>query len=117
MKKLLALILGYLIAASSAIADDSGDLTSELWVMIKIDTPFRTQNEIELVEVVTSAIESKGSGELDGHSSGGFQFEFNYYGIKDYEAAKNMLEEIFQKNYPELTYTISNEYQVKYEKL
>lgn len=103
--------------AFSANADKSRNVTGELWVMIKIDTPFRTQNELELVEVVTSAIESKGGGELDGHSSGGFQFEFNYYEVKDYEAVKNMVNKIFQKNYPKLTYTISNEYQVKYEKL
>ena len=113
--KILTILFSLLGFGSQALASEEGE--NQLWVMVKSDDYFRSQNEMEVMESVTELIESSGLGELDGHSSGAYQFEFNFYEVSDYEKTKAKIESFINKKYPNLVYTISNDYETLYEKL
>ena len=87
----------------------------QLWVMIKIDTLFNVSSMLELVDDVTELVELKQLGELDGHSSGAYQFEFNYYNVENYEVTKRVIEAYLKEKYSDIVFTISDEYEVPYE--
>lgn len=89
----------------------------QLWVMIKMDSYFRTQKELKIVDELANLIEQKKLGLLDGHSSGGHQFEVNFYEISDFATAKSVVESFINDNYPKLSYIVSNDYEMLYETL
>ena len=90
---------------------------SELWIMVNIDSKFRSKDNLKMVDEITEIIESKGLGNLDGHSSGGYQFDFNYVGIQNWDSTKSEIETVIKNHYPGLEYTISTTYETTYEKL
>lgn len=85
--------------------------------MVKIDSNFRSLKDLELVDKVTKHIENKKLGILDGHSSGGYQLDFNFININNAETARNEITKLINASYPNIEYTLSNTYEVKYEKL
>lgn len=101
----------------SSEAHDSDGPEGELWIMIKETSFFREDAHLAIVDELAESMEGKGLGELDGHSSGGHQFEINFYEVRNYNQCKAIVTEYFSSKYPELEYTISEEYETTYEKL
>jgi len=89
----------------------------ELWVMVQENEFFRSDNNLLLVEKVAEIVESKGLGELDGHSSGAYQLEFNFYDVRNYEKTKLLVQNFLVQNYPDIEFHISKEYETTYEKI
>ena len=100
--------------AQALAAGDVGN-DQELWIMVKTDSFFRDRDHIQLVDRVTKLVESSGLGTLDGHSSGGHQFDLSYYDVANYAKAKSVIEQYLSSNYPYVVYTISGDYQTTYE--
>jgi len=117
MKYLLISILLLLVGCSEAEMNSSQTDSNELWVMVKISDNFRSKQDLEIIDKVTKAIESKGLGYLDGHSSGRYQLDFNYIDINNFIKTKNEIDIVIKSNYPNLIYTISKDYETIYEKL
>ncbi len=110
---LLMLLVGVLISCPRVESKEG----MQLWVMIKMDSYFRTQKELKIVDELANLIEQKKLGLLDGHSSGGHQFEVNFYEISDFATAKSVVESFINDNYPKLSYIVSNDYEMLYETL
>lgn len=89
---------------------------NQLWIMIKEDDFFRDEKHLEIIDEITEIIEGECIGELDGHSSGAYQLEVNFFDVTDYEKAKTLIMTYFKNNYSNLEYTISNDYETTYEK-
>jgi len=113
--KLIALLVSLLIIATSVSSQEFGSEDRQLWVMVKTDEYFRNKVHLELIDEVTDLLESRGLGELDGHSSGQYQLDFNYYGVNDYDQARKAIEEYLAEHYSNLVFTISKDYDVPYE--
>ena len=111
----LTFLLSLMGFGAQALATDDVGNDQELWIMVKTDSFFRDRVHIQLVDRVTELVESSGLGILDGHSSGGYQFDFNYYDVANYAKAKSVIEQYLSSNYPDLVYTISSDYQTTYE--
>jgi hypothetical protein len=94
-------------------SDDDGD---QLWIMIKETGFFRDDSHIVLIDQISELVESSELGELDGHSSGSHQLEVNFYEVHNYGKTKSLIENYLIANYPEIEFTISNEYETTYEK-
>jgi len=117
MKHIVALLLSLITACSNSDGISSTDNDDEIWVMIKTDAYFRGQKELEIVDTISEIIESKELGYLDGHSSGGFQFDFNFTEVTNWDKAKSEIDNAINENYPTLEYTISSTYETTYDKL
>ena len=115
--KLTKLFLSLLVFFSSFAYAENESVGDQLWVMVKIDTYFRSKNELSLVDDINELIEGSNLGSLDGHSSGAYQFDFNFYEIGDFNKAKSTIESFIDKQYPNLTYTIEETYGMPYERL
>jgi len=115
--KLFTVLLSFLIFFVQSTYADEVESENQLWIMIKADNYFRSASHLQIVDQLSSLVESSGLGELDGHSSGAHQFEFNYYEVENYIKAKSVVERFISKNYPSLIYTVSNQYETHYEKL
>ena len=89
----------------------------ELWVMVKIDSNFRSEKDLEIIDEITKEIEGNNLGLLDGHSSGAHQLDFNFIEISDIDTAKNTIASSMDRLYPAVEYTVSTTYEVTYEKL
>jgi len=89
---------------------------AQLWLMIKEDEYFRDDKHLELIDEISEIIESRGLGELDGHSSGAHQLEVNFFDITDYEKAKELIITYFENNHSNIEFTISSDYETTYEK-
>ncbi len=115
--KLLVFLLGLfaLGGVDNSTAEESSD--DQLWIMIKTDSYFRGEKHLQIVNEVTELIEKRNLGALDGHSSGVYQFEFNFYEVTKFKEAKATVKKYLDSNYSNLTYTISNDYEMPYEKL
>ena len=116
MKLLLLFVIGFLSACSPNDSPKNSE-NNELWVMVKIDSQFRSQNDLKIIDLVANHIEDKELGFLDGHSSGAYQLDFNFVEIKNIEVARKEITKAINSAYPNVEYTISNTYEVKYEKL
>lgn len=116
-KKLTILYIGLLVFFSSFTFAENEAQGSQLWVMVKIDTYFRSKNELNLVDDINELIEGSNLGYLDGHSSGAYQFDFNFYEISDFNKAKSKIESHIGKQYPNLIYTIEQSYAMPYGRL
>lgn len=117
MKLFLITFVVLIAACSDTEVGPSNAGSNEIWIMVKLDTEFRSEDNLAMVNEITKIVESKGLGTLDGHSSGGHQMEFNYVGIKDWEKAKSVIDSSIKRNYPNAEYIISNTYETTYEKL
>jgi hypothetical protein len=113
----LFLFIFALLSACTSGEEQSASGNSELWVMVKIDSNFRSHQDLKLIDLVTERIESKKLGFLDGHSSGAYQLDFNFVDIKDIDAARTEIVETITTSYPSVEYTVSTIYEAKYEKL
>ena len=109
------MFLGLFGVQISALSSENATTSNELWVLVKTDTYFRTNREIELVDAITEVVERKNLGELDGHSSGGNQFDFNYVDVINFSQTKAVIEKELKESYPQLTFSISKEYETKFE--
>jgi len=89
---------------------------SQLWLMVKEDKFFRDDAHLKMVDDLTELIEGAGLGELDGHSSGAYQFEFNFYDVSNFEKVKTIVDKYMASNFDSLVYSISAEYETFYEK-
>ena len=117
MKLFLIAFVVLIAACSDTEVSTNSTGNSELWVLVKLDTEFRSEDNLAMVDEITKIVEGEGLGSLDGHSSGGHQLEFNYGGIKDWEKAKSVIDKSIRSIYPDVEYTISNAYETIYEKL
>lgn len=115
--KILTILFSLLGLGSQSHAESDTEVDDQLWVMVKTDEFFRSQNDLEIMDNVTALVESSNLGILDGHSSGAYQFEFNYFEVSNYSKAKSAIEKLLNSTYPGLTFTISNDYDMPYEKL
>lgn len=113
--KLFLIMLGLFgFSSHKSVADEPDD---QLWIMIKTDSYFRGHQDMIVLDAVTSEVERLELGYLDGHSSGAHQFDFNFMEVKEFEATKSLISKFIDERYPNLTYMISNGYEMKYEKL
>ncbi|MGH1426300.1 MAG: hypothetical protein ACRBEE_00005 [Arenicella sp.] len=96
--------------------EDSIESENELWIMIKENSCFREEAHLKIIDELAEIIEGKNFGELDGHSSGAYQFEINFYGVNKYEKCKKIVTNFMFSKYPDLEYTVSKEYETTYEK-
>ena len=96
-------------------SDESEVSSGELWIMIKENEFFRSDEHLFIVDELAEVIESSDLGELDGHSSGAHQLEVNFYGINDFNKTRLAVEIYLSKNHPKLVYSISDKYQTTYE--
>ena len=122
MKKVLSTIVAFFLSMLSVSCAEndrpqSESLVDELWVMIKIDSNFRDQIHLDLVDKIAARIEGEGIGYLDGHSSGAHQFEFNFVEITDFKKAKTIIEQALSETIPSAEYQVSNEYEMTFEKI
>ena len=117
MKILLASMAFLLIGCSPETKMEEDEPTDELWLMIKTTDFFRSGLEIEIEDKLIDIFERNGLGEIDGHSSGSYQFEVNFYDVSDFEKAKTVVEELLKKEYPNLEYVVSHTYETPFEKL
>ncbi|WP_420589294.1 hypothetical protein [Bacterioplanoides sp.] len=108
-------ILFSLMGLTSYSTGEETTANDQLWIMIKMDTYFRTLDDLNVVDQVTDMIEGANLGYLDGHSSGAYQFDFNYYDVRDFKAAKSKIQYFMSKNYPSVEFTISSDYEILYE--
>lgn len=113
--KIFTVLLSLFGFASYSSAETT-EVDNQLWIMIKMDTYFRTVNELKMVDKITEIIEGANLGYLDGHSSGAYQFDFNYYKVNDFDRAKSKIQRFIEQHYPNVTFTISNDYLMTYEK-
>ena len=113
--KTVLVILGLFGVQLSAFPSESADDYDELWVLIEINTYFRTQNDLRLVDVITEVVEENGLGKLDGHSSGDNQFDFNFIDVTNFRETKAVIEKKLKESYPQLKFRISKEYETSYE--
>ena len=102
-------IIGILFSLLAVTSYSAAEVDDQLWVMIKMDTSFRTVNELRVVDQVTDLIERANLGSLDGHSSGAYQFDFNYYEVSNFDGAKSRIQIFMAKHYPDIVFTISND--------
>ena len=116
----VVLIVGILvmknIGNSNTVIEESESSNDQLWVMIEIDDYFRSNKDIEIEEEVIALVERLNLGEVDGHSSGAHQFDFNFYDVKDYDRAKAEITKYLDGKYPQLNYVISNDYEATVDK-
>ena len=96
--------------------DDSDESENELWIMIKENSFFREEAHLKIIDELTEIIEGKNLGELDGHSSGAYQFEINFYDVNKYEKCKKIVTDFMSSKYVDLEYKVSKEYETTYEK-
>jgi len=115
--KLLSILLVILGIGTTSLTAEENVSNSQLWVMIKTDTFFRTDKELAIVDDIEKILEDKNLGSLDGHSSGAHQFEFNFYEVSSYLKAKALIENYLKVKYPHLVFVISKEYETTYESL
>ena len=93
--------------------DDSNENDQQLWIMIKENSYFRSDEHLSIVDELAELMENEGLGELDGHSSGRYQFEINFYDVENY--AKGLVEHYFHAKHPHVIYTVSDDYETTYE--
>ncbi len=113
-------LLSTIIFLSSCSSSDDAQAPrgdGELWVMVKIDSNFRSEKDLEIIDVITEEIERKNLGILDGHSSGAHQLDFNFVEISDIETTKKAIISSIDRLYPTVEYTVSTTYEVTYETL
>jgi hypothetical protein len=96
-------------------SDDEDESDQQLWIMIKENDFFRSDEHLSIVDDIAELLENDGLGELDGHSSGAHQFEINFFEVTNFEKAKSVVVDYFNSNHPEIEYTISNDYETTYE--
>jgi len=82
----------------------------ELWIMIETNNYFLSADENSIEEELIDLVESAGLGEFDGHSSGGHQFDMNFFGVGEFCKTKKLIANYLSKNHPKLKYEISNSY-------
>ena len=88
----------------------------ELWVMIALDEKrFRDGEDIALVENLIEHPERNELAELDGESSGAGAMDVSFYTPSVKKAAIEAAD-FLNRNYPNLRYFISDEYEVLFEK-
>ena len=104
------------IFSNNDYGNDQESEENQLWIMIKENDFFREDSHLEMVDELAELIESKGLGELDGHSSGAYQLEVNFYDVENYQACVGVVNSYFKKH-PKIEYTVSKEYETTYEKL
>jgi len=97
-------------------ASKAEEVSNELWIMVKTDSYYRTQKDLDIVDYITVIVDENALGELDGHSSGAHQFDFNYFGVEQYPEAEKLLEKELRRKYPQLIFRISSEYQSVYDR-
>jgi hypothetical protein len=90
---------------------------NQLWIMIQEDDYFRDEEHFQLIDEMTEITEEAELGELDGHSSGAYQLEVNFFGVLDYEKAKDLISNYIESTHPDLVFTIAKEYKSIYEKV
>ena len=116
----VVLIAGILIMKnignSNTVIEEPESSKDQLWVMIEIDDYFRSNKDIEIEEEVIALVERLNLGEVDGHSSGAHQFDFNFYDVKNYERTKAEITKYIDEKYPQLNYVISNDYESIFDK-
>ena len=118
LSTMLTIALGVLsVSCAENDRSESESTGDEIWVMIKIDSNFRDQVHLDLVDKIATRIEGEGIGYLDGHSSGAYQFEFNFVEITDFKKAQTIIEKELSKMSPNVEYQISNEYEMTFEKI
>jgi hypothetical protein len=78
-------------------ADENED--NQLWIMVKEDEFFRDEAHLKVVDDLTELIENLGLGELDGHSSGAYQFEINFYNVSNFEEVKAIVVKYMASNF------------------
>ncbi|MEZ9821087.1 hypothetical protein AB4238_10800 [Shewanella sp. 10N.286.45.A1] len=100
--------------SSNHAADENED--NQLWLMVKEDEFFRDDAHLKMVDDLTELIEGSGLGELDGHSSGAYQFEINFYDVSNFEKVKAIVVKYMASNFDNLVFSVSKEYETFYEK-
>ncbi len=106
-----------ILTAGSNESTSASDGAGELWVMIEIDDYFRSDSDLSIEEDVIALVEASGLGEVDGHSSGAHQFDFNFYDVSDYEKAKTEISNFLDSKYPKVNYVISKNYEMTFDKI
>jgi hypothetical protein len=61
------------------------EAANQLWVMIKTDEFFRSKIHKQIEDELIALIEHQKLGTFDGHSSGAYQFDLNFYNVTDFE--------------------------------
>jgi len=97
--------------------EEEHDAANELWVMIKTDEFFRSQIHKQIEDELIALIEHQKLGTFDGHSSGSYQFDLNFYEVTDFENAKALINAFLKTNYPELQFVISDDYETTFDQL
>jgi hypothetical protein len=97
--------------------EEERDAPNELWVMIKTDQFFRSKIHKHIEDELIALIEHQQLGTFDGHSSGAYQFDLNFYNVTDFEKAKALINAFLKKNYPELQFVISDDYETTFDQL
>ena len=86
-----------------------------LWVMVALDEKrFRDEEDIALVDRLIEHLEGNGLAELDGESSGAGAMDVSFYSPSVKKAAIEAAN-FLNRNYPDLRYFISDEYEVLFE--
>ena len=117
LESVIVICISYFICSCSSDNESKFEIVGdELWVMVKMDSEFREEIYLQLVDDITKKIEEQGVGYLDGHSSGAYQFDFNFVDVTNFKQAKNQVELIFKNQYPQLMFMVSHTYEMKYEK-
>jgi hypothetical protein len=97
--------------------EEDQEATNELWVMIKTDEFFRSKVHNQIEDELITLIEHQELGAFDGHSSGSYQFDLNFYDVTDFEKAKAVITAFLKKKYPELQFVISHDYEATFDQL
>lgn len=96
--------------------DSEEEMDGQLWVMIKESDYFRDDSHLKIIDEITEIIEGSDLGELDGHSSGAYQLEINFFDVGNYDKAKATISSYLESKHPKLEFIISNDYETTYEK-
>ncbi len=87
----------------------------ELWIMVALDEKlFRNERDIALVDKLVEHLESNDLAEWDGESSGGGAMDVSFYAPSVKRAAVEAAR-FLNSHYPDLSYFISDEYEVLFE--
>jgi hypothetical protein len=97
--------------------EEEHEAANQLWVMIKTDEFFRSKVHIQIEDELIALIERQKLGTFDGHSSGAYQFDLNFYNVTDFEKAKALINAFLKKKYPELQFVISDDYETTFDQL
>ena len=87
-----------------------------LWIMIEINDQFLSKNEYKIEDKIEKLVTKKRLGQLDGHSSGGHQFDINLFNVQNFEFAKSEISKLLETKYPNLKFEISDKYETIFER-